>query len=274
MQEALEAAVADLVFGPLLDVDDAVAVDTFLRSRNITEADAAALRSGELRRLLVYRSLVRGTLRDAVAVSLERTIRRLGPVFDEYFDAFLAGRGPRTQYLRDVTSELLDFCAPAWLMDARVPPYMIDLARHEALHIEIAAAPPAPGAAEPADLDLDAGLAFTEASRLVHYAYAVHRLAEDPSDTSPPAPMATDLFVYRSPEHEVRYLELSPLAAAIVSRLRAGLSLRESLTGAAAAASSPVDDALLNGTAQLLADLSERGALLGARAAAVSSRTP
>ena len=62
---------------------------------------------------------------------------RLGPLFDEWFDRFLAERGPRSHYLRDVTTELLDFLAPLAESDPRFPPWALDLARHEALDIVV-----------------------------------------------------------------------------------------------------------------------------------------
>jgi hypothetical protein len=266
MQEALESALAELVFGPELKPDDGVAVAAWLARHRISAEDERALREGELARLLVYRELVRGTLLEALQASIPRSLARLGTAFDVYFDRFLAERGPQTHYLRDVTTELLDFCEPLWRADPNVPDYLIDLARHEALHIEIAAAPPRAPSSADAALELDAALTFVEASRLVRYAYAVHRLPEAELDTTAPEHAETRLFVYRSPEHDVRYLELTPLAAEILERLMAGASLRAALLGATTSSGAPLDDALLSGSARLLADLSERGAIVGVAA--------
>jgi hypothetical protein len=72
------------------------------------------------------------------------------------------------------------------------------------------------------------------------------------------------LLVYRSPEHEVRYLELGPFARELLANLLSErLSLQEALVGAAERAGLPLDDQLLTRAAKLLADLAERGALLG-----------
>jgi hypothetical protein len=266
MQQALEAAVGELVLGPALDPSDAAAVEAFLARHGVAAGDAAALRAGELERLLVYRELVRGTLREALELSIPRSIARLGASFTHYFEDFLARRGSSSHYLRDVTGEFLAFCAETWPNDARVPGYLLDLARHEALHIEIAAAARDPLRQVAPALDLDAPLEFVRAVRRMHYAYAVHRLPEALEDRSEPERLGTDLLVYRSPDHEVRYLELSPLAAAILDRLLSGATLRDSVGGAAAAHGAGLEPALLEGTARLLADLSERGVLLGAAA--------
>ena len=262
MQQALESALAELVLGAELDVADDAAVRAWFDRHGVAPEDRAAL---DVRRLGVYRGLVRHNLRQAVELAMPRVVARLGPTFDEYFDRFLAERGPRTHYLRDVTAELLDFCEPSWENDRRIFAWTMELARHEALQIELGAMPVPSRAEEPRALELDQGARFTDACRLVRYQHAVHRLSEDTADRTEPTRAATALFVYRSPEHEVRHLELTPLAAAILERLLAGSSLRQAVTGTASELGVALDAGVLKGAAQLLADLGERGALLGSR---------
>jgi hypothetical protein len=264
VQQALENALAELVLGAELDLSDRAAVVAWLDRHGVGREDREALLESDLSRLGVYRNLVRHTLRDAVELALPRVVARLGPVFDEYFDAYLAERGPRTHYLRDVTTELLAFCAPRWADDARVAPWTMDLARHEALQIEVAAQPAAQADAPALPLELGQSVRFIEACRLVRYGYAVHRLSEDTSDRSEPLATDTALFVYRSREHEVRYLELTPLAASILERLLAGSPLEQAIAGASAEHGAPLAEAVLTGAAKLLSDLAERGVLLGA----------
>jgi hypothetical protein len=265
MQSALEAAIAELVLGPELDPQNRAAVAAWLGRHGVGEEDSAALRSGGLARLLVYRRLVRENLREAMRLGIPRAIARLGPLFDEYFGLFLDQRGPRTHYLRDVTREFINFCEPLFRRDERVPPYLVDLARHESLRIEIGACED--HAAQPLDqeLELDQSLRFIEAARLVEYGYAVHDLGEDEDNREVPEARRTYLFVYRSPEHEVRYLELTRLASEILRRLMAdGDSLRAALVGACKSHGVALQDTVLEGTARVLADLAERGVLLGA----------
>jgi len=262
---ALERMMADLVFGPELAVDDRASLLARIERSGVPEPDRDALLASDLSRLLVYRKLVRANLRDAMFSSIPRTMSRLGPLFDEYFDRFLADCAPQTHYLRDVTVELLDFCAPLWPEDPRVPDWAMDLARHEAVQIEVGAK--AGGAHDEGTgaLELDAPVQFIEAVRLMRYGWAVHLLSEDLDDRTVPEPRRTDLFVYRSPEHEVRYLELTPLAAAILERLLAGQALGASIREACAALTVEVDEAVIQGSARVLADLGERGALIGKR---------
>jgi hypothetical protein len=258
MQPTLEAALVELVLGPGLEDD---AVDAFLARHAFEAEDRAALRA-DFERLRVYRELVRGTLRDALKLALPRTMARLGAMFDAYFDRFLAERGPRTHYLRDVTSELLAFCAPLWPHDARVPAWALDLARHEALEIVVASEREPVVPHELGALELERGLEFVKAARVARYAFAVHRLPSDEGDRTPPEQAPTALFVYRDPEHDVRYLELSPLAALLLERLLGRATLRDAfLTACADAGTEP--STALEGTARLLADLAARGALLG-----------
>jgi hypothetical protein len=264
VQAALERAMSELVFGAGPPAD-AAALDAYVAGLGLDAARRARFRV-ELERLLVYRSLVRSRLREAIELATPRTLARLGPLFEAYFGRFLAERGPRTHYLRDVTAEWLEFCAPLWQADARVPRYLLDLAWHEALEFIVAA-----GAdAEPRDgtgtLELERGLRFIEAARVVRYAFAVHELPDELADRSEPRAAPTALFVYRSPEHEVRYLELSPLAAAILEALLGGATLGDAVTRGAALTGVPLDESVLTGTARLLADLADRGALLGATA--------
>jgi hypothetical protein len=270
MQQALEAMFADLVLGPAPSRSDLAAS---CAAHGVSADDAAAL-AQSFDRLLVYRELVRGNLYEAVQLSIPRSMARLGAVFDEYFARFLNERAPHTHYLRDVTSELLEFCLPLWRNDARVPTYLGELALHESLHIEVSALPALPRGHVAAPLALDQGVQLGAALRLVGYRHAVHELPEAESDRSEPAQRDVSLLAYRSPEHDVRYLELTPLARGIVERLLAGDTLAQAVQGAAAEASAPLTEAVLSGAARLLADLAERGVVWGPKIPGQRSRAP
>ena len=92
----------------------------------------------------------------------------------------------------------------------------------------------------------------------------MHELVDSIDDRTEPERRETSLFVYRSPEHEVRYLELSSLAAKILERLVEGEKLGQAIGRACAAEGVLLDASVTESTARLLADLAERGALLGA----------
>src|SRR5687768_4933029 len=172
MQDLLEKVWAELTLGAgFTDAkDDAHA---WLERQGLTASDAEYLRRQGLGRLLTYRRLVRGNLRDTLELCLPRVVARLGPTFDEYFDRFLRERGPRTHYLRDVTPEFLEFCVPVWATDSRISPYLIELADHEALELSIASMRARPPHHVPGELELALGIEFIDACRIVHYEHAI-----------------------------------------------------------------------------------------------------
>lgn len=263
MQQALEAFIERVVFGAEIQVTDPSAVDELLRSLQVSEIECQALRL-QLPRAVVYRQLVQSTLREAIELALPRLVQRMGGIFDEYLLKFLRDVGPRTHYLRDVTAEFLDFSEPLWDADLRVPRWARDLARHEALRIEVAACRHSSYPEMHQELNLAAAVRFTESSRLMHYQYAVHELSAELSDRTEPEARPTDLLVYRSADHDVRYLELSPLAASILGNLLSHHHpLAHALSLAYAEHGVEFNEQHMQSTALLLADLAERGALLG-----------
>jgi hypothetical protein len=263
MQRALESALAELTLGPEILPADAGAIDAWLARHEVAADDAQALRR-DFPRLLVYRRLVRKNLRDALLSSIPRTIARLGARFERDFDDFLRLSPPVTRFLKDLTPSFLEFALPRWAADETVAEYLSDLARHEALQIEVATLLTRPKRNVPAELGLEDPVEFIDATRLVHYEFAVHRLPEDEQSRILPERAAVALLVYRSPEHEVRYLELGVFAAELLSGLHTRrLGLRAALMEAAAKLALRLDDELLAGSARLLADLAEREVLLG-----------
>ncbi len=263
MQRALESALAELTLGPEIAPGDQNAISAWLARNEVTPDDARALQR-DFSRLLVYRQLVRRNLRDALESTIPRSIARLGARFDADFADFLRVSPPVTRLLKDLTPRFLEFALPRWAADPSVPEYLSDLAQHEALQIEVATLLARPKDHVPAELSLDECVEFIDAVRLVHYAWAVHRLPEDTASRVLPEREALSLLVYRSPEHEVRYLELGAFAAQVLSGLLdARLTLGSAVTGAAHQLGFALEAELLSATARLLSDLAERGALLG-----------
>ncbi|MCS6899420.1 MAG: putative DNA-binding domain-containing protein [Myxococcales bacterium] len=212
-------------------------------------------------RLAFYHRLVHGALDECVASILPRTCARFGERFWREVRRFYRERGPRTHYLRDVPSEFLAWWAEQpWPGD--LPPYALDLARYEVTAMEVGAAPDG-GRSAVAVLELGRPVVFQEAMALRRYRFAVHRLPEEPEDRSEPREGPVALLAYRDLNHTLRYLELSPVAAAILERLLGGATLQEAILRGAEDGGVRVDDALLQGTAALLGSLAERGVLLG-----------
>jgi hypothetical protein len=81
-----------------------------------------------------------------------------------------------------------------------------------------------------------------------------------------PERVPTALLAYRDEDHDVRFLELTPLAAAILERLSRGEPLAQGVKGACDALGVAVDGAVIQSTAALLEDLITRRAILGGEA--------
>jgi len=239
----------------------------FLERYQLDAGDVEALLAAP-KRLAVYRRLVRHNVLDVVARMLPRTRARMDRAapgaFEQSLDAFLAAPSPRTHYLRDVPGEFLAWAAPRWRDDPRLPPFVADLAAYELVHFAVAAAPTEREAKPLDEIALDRALVFSDTVRLARYAFAVHELPTDESDVSDPEAREVTLLAYRDAEHEVRIMALTSLAGAIVARLVAGDVLSVAIEGACAASGADRTPALLSETARLLADLGERGVLLGA----------
>lgn len=250
-------------------VDDRLAGDlgAFLEEHGVAEEDRAAVL--ELSpRIGLYRRLVRANVVDVIERMMPRARARINDAahgaFDRAVESFLAEIGPRTHHLRDVPTEFLDWAAPRLRADAAVPAYGVDLAVYELAEFQMSVAV-APASPPPVgEVVVDRPLAFAETRRLVALDHAIDELPEAIEDRSAPRAERTHLLVYRDADAVVRFLRLSPLAAAILGRLFAGETLAAAMPAACAEVGLGLDDDILADTARLLADLAERGLFLGA----------
>jgi hypothetical protein len=266
---AIQRAIADACLGA--HAGEAIATDLrgWLEERGVPADDVEAILAAPPR-LGVYRSLVRNGLSAVVLRMLPRTRARMNAACDGRFDrdlaTFVDEVGPRTHYLRDVPAEYLAWAEPRWRADASVPAYLPDLATHERMQFAVGAAAPASASMHhvPAEVGLDRSLAFLESTRLLHHVWAVHELPADEDAVGEPSRRDVHLLTYRDADHVVRWLEVTPLASAILARLMAGEPLGDAVTRACAEASTAAASVLPD-IARLLADLGERGVLLGAR---------
>lgn len=253
-QPALARLVVDLGAEASLELDPVEA----LVERSMTRIDAEALVDAAKSRLGVYRTLVQASMASTLQNFMPRTWAALGARAHEDLACWMDAEGPRSKFLRDIPAQFAAWARARWSHDADLPPYLVDLAAHElseaTLEAAVACTPPAV-APEPS---LDAPLVFTDASMLRRYEYTVHQASVVPGPTH--------LLIYRDEEHEVRQLELTPFAHAVLSALiDEGQSVRAAVERAAAHLGTEVDDELLSRIAALLVDLSERGLLLGRR---------
>jgi len=242
-------------------------LEAYLEKHGVAKEDAEAILASP-RRLGLYRQLVRHNVVNVVGVMLERTRERLEAhvpgAFDRAVDGFLAEQGPRTAHLRDVPSEFLAWASPRWRHEATVPAWLADYAELELVDFTIGVAPRPLPPPPLADVTAERALVFGEPRVIVHLAWAAHEVPADDVHAVPDK-RAVHLLVYRDSEHCTRLLDLTPLAAAILERLFDGRPLASAMVEACAATAHPLDDSVLSGAARLLADLGDRGVLLGAR---------
>jgi hypothetical protein len=220
-----------------------------------------------LPRLSLYRRLVRNNLVGITSRMMPRTRARLNALasgaFDASFDDFLSTTGPRTHYLRDVPGEFLAWVGKRWEERDDIPGYALDLAAHELAEFQVGAFPAAP-TPPLGDLALDRPLVFAEALRLMRYRFAVHELADDVDDRTAPVARPVCLLIYRDAQYDIDEVELEPLPARILDALLAGLPLGQAIDDARKETGAELSRHVLADAARLLADLGERGVLLGA----------
>ncbi len=261
----LQSAMARACFGkePTFEKD----LRGYLASHGVDKEDIDALLAAP-RRLGLYRQLVRHNVIAVIDDMLTRTRARLDAAVPGTFDAsisdFLDDVGPKTPHMRDVPAEFLAHAAPRWRRDDRLPRWIADYAELELVDFTIGVAPrPAPPPPL-AEVSADRPLVFGDPRTIVRLGWAVHLLPEE-DVRAVPEERAVALLVYRDAEHRTRFLDLTPLAAAILERLFAGDALGPAMVAACNKENHPLNDDVLAGAARLLADLGERGVLLGAR---------
>jgi hypothetical protein len=223
---------------------------------------ASAWFADEAEGWLLYRELAREKLVGSLASMLERTAAELGARFDHDVSDFLAARGAGGRHLHQVMRAFVEHAAERWRRDASLPAHLSELARHEALELELAAYPGRASPPSEAPLGPEAGLAFDPTCRIVRYGHAVQRADED---CAPPERRSTTLLVFRDAEHEVCWRELDLAERLLLEALFAGRSLRTSLESVRAQIRS--DGSLVLQCARVLAELAEQGAIVGPCAA-------
>ena len=265
-EEHVHEMLRDACFRAGAEIDFTADLRAYLVARGISAEDVDALVHAP-RRLGLYRRLVRHNLEGVTHTLLRRTRARLGAAFDETFDAFLDEVGPRTHYLRDVPREFLTWALPRWKARADLPAYISDFADNELGTFAVGSAPRRLDLPILGEMALDRPLLFADGVRLARYAHAVHELPVAPDDRTVPTVRSVSLLAYRDEANDVRFLELTPLAARIVDELMMGSPLGVALATACRAQGWDLDDVLLADIARVIADLGERGVVLGARAA-------
>lgn len=266
--EDYERAVVDLLFKKDF-TKSLAALSGASREEAAESGDPRASRespeSREQHRWRVYRRMARSRLTDAIEASFPRFFQvvEAGPLVERWFDE----APPKTPFLRNVAGEFAAWLRPE-VLPPGAPPWALELARHEWSRLEVSYAHQEEGAAEVREvfeLSFERPAVLTPSHRIVRVGHAVHRIPEEVPEGLEVAEGEQALCLYRDPAtHEVRVLELSPIAAAILEEVAVGgRSVVEAVRAASVRASFVIDGALVGALAELVADLHDRGVWLG-----------
>jgi hypothetical protein len=233
------------------------------------EPDAERVRAlgGDEWRWLRYRRMVRKRLGDTIRHAFPRLEAALGEgAFAALESGFFAARALASPFIRDVPGELLGWLEQS-AAEGRVtlPDWALELGRLEWAERQVSYAEDDPPG-DLAELAMHLPVVLTLAHRLIAAEHAVHRA--EPTNNRQPERRFTWLCVYREPgTHAVRVLETTAVTHALLGELARGASLFESISLAAERQRAAIDERFMTALAELLADLTERGVVRGARAA-------
>ncbi len=243
---------------------DLPAGDSLRTEPDHEDSTQAALKAMGVPRIAVYRQLVRSSIHSLLSDMLPRTLARIDDTRTDWINRWLADTGPRSRIFRELIDEWVAWVSPRWLADPEVPDYLVDLLHHESVEMLVSAAPVAdPPAGMSEAFALESRLVFDPSARIERYAHAIHQLPEDCDDRTPAQVKATALLIYRDDEHEVRFLHLSPLAAAISDLLLSGETVKQALIRGTSAIGLDLNDEVLGRMSGLFADFATRGIVLG-----------
>lgn len=214
---------------------------------------------GGRERFLLYRDLVRSRLRDLVVAALPRTTALLGrAAIDRETDARVTAAPPTTRFFREIVEQLYDPRAPG--LASAEHPHVDDLVRLElaqwrAIWIDA----PTPDALE---FDFGKRPLITPTMQRLELTHSVHKTD---------APLTTGRFhvaVFRRRDHVVETRWMNEALAAILDQWRAGeLSAIDGVRAAMSGLGREPTPEIVEAMSGLLAELLERGGMLGSRAA-------
>jgi hypothetical protein len=237
----------------------------FAFARHIRDPRGCARPAGvPARRMAIYNELLYNNLEGFLLACFPVSRAILGERrWPRLVRAFFREARCHTPYFREIPREFV-----RWLLDGTaplpLPPWFTDLAHYEwaELAVDVMDVEPMPFDAAG---DLLAGApVLAPALMNLAYQWPVHRIGPN---WRPRRPLAVHLLVYRDAADEVQFMELNPVSARLVALLQAGgRTGRDACLNIAAELGHPQPDALIAHGAQLLGELRESGAILGALA--------
>lgn len=217
-----------------------------------------------MRRADVYHGLLRNNLEGFLLACFPITHALLGARrWPRLVDAFFREARCHTPYFREIPHEFLDWLLTTELPVA-LPPWLAELAHYEwvELALDVMETAALPDVDPEGDL-LDGEPVLAPALMNLAYVWPVHRIGPA---FRPRKPQATHLLVFRNTEYRIKFIELNPVSARLVTLLQEdGHSGREACTRIATELHHPSPDVLLGHGAGILNQLRLAGAILGSK---------
>lgn len=215
-------------------------------------------------RLRVYRELLYKNVEGSLSACFPVLRSILGDAaWEALVQRFFAQHRCHTPIYRALPGELLRWFDAGGAPE--LPAFAHELAHYEWIELALTIDPARieDVAADPRG-DLLAGVpVVSPLARVLDYAFPVHRLS--PDDAPPDAPATrTHLVVYRDRRDDVRFMEINPLTALLLQRIREQTLPGAQVLDEIARANPRLNAAAVQtGGAAILADLRERDVILG-----------
>lgn len=225
-------------------------------------------RRAEARRMQVYTELLFNNVEGALLACFPVLRQILGVrKWTRLARAFFATHRCRTPYFRQIPDEFIQFLQDEWQCPDDYPAFVLELAHYEWIELVLAIS-----TREAALTGLDTQpdwLAscpqLNPVMALLSYAYPVQRISTRYKPAAPPA-QPTYLLVLRNPADQIRFIELNPVTARLISLLEAGeLTGHAALQQLAVEMQHPEPATLVRFGAEILHDLYTQHALTGTR---------
>jgi len=225
----------------------------------------------EERRLAIYRRLFINNIEDLLGRAYPVLRRLYGPErWSRLARDFYREHGCHTPYFPRLAEEFLEYLTQEREPGADDFPFLAELAHYERAEVEVAQQE------DVSDTSADTGVGrngdpltgvpvLAGVVRLLAYEYPVHRIGPDCVPHAP-GEDPTYLVVFRDRDHRVRFIELNPLSARMLWRIRNDPAPgHEVIAGVAAEFGLELSDGLQSSAEELLRHWTERGLLAGVR---------
>lgn len=236
----------------------------------LSTADRTHLVQSDPKRFAVYQRLSRQTLEQTLHLEIPLTAACLGASLAKWVGRFREESLSRSALLRDMAYAFAVWACPLWRDDHEVAEFLPDLARFELFEFAVLSAPSTPKPTKAHAVVADRPLLLDSTIRLAYFEYAVHSWPGPTTDKGlePPARGEVHLLAYRDEHYQFGYIELNPLAFAILRGcILEHLPLQQSMELACLQHQQRLDQDFIRGISEVLESLAAEGIFHGSCAA-------